>query len=53
LHALSAVDAASSTTAEIDGTSIPSKIIARADLEWPASESWYWDLSLHVAQEQN
>jgi hypothetical protein len=53
LHALSAVDAASSTTAEIDGTSIPTTIIAQAGLERPVSESWYWDLSLRVAQEQN
>jgi len=53
LHALSAVDAALSTTAEIDGTSIPSRIIARAGLKRPVSESWYWDLSLRVAQEQN
>jgi len=53
LHALSAVDAASSTTAEIDRTSISSKIIARAGLERPVRESWYWDLSLRVAQEQN
>jgi len=43
LHALSAVDAASSTTAEIDGTSNPSRIIARPGLE----------LSLRVAKEQN
>jgi len=50
LHALSAVDAASSTTAEIDGTSNPSSNITRAGLERPVSE---WDLSLRVAQEQN
>jgi hypothetical protein len=31
----------------------PSRIIARAELKRPVSESWYWDLSLHVAQEQN
>jgi hypothetical protein len=28
-------------------------IIARAGLEPPVSESWYWDLLLRVAQEQN
>src|SRR5258708_35489874 len=27
--------------------------IARAGLKRPVSESWYWDLSLRVAQEQN
>jgi len=53
LHALSAVDAASSTAADIDGTSIPTRITARAGLERPVSESRYWDLSLRVAQEQN
>jgi hypothetical protein len=45
--------AASGSTAEIDGTSIPTTIIAQAGLERPVSESWYWDLWLRVAQEQN
>src|SRR5258705_11338200 len=31
----------------------PSRIIARAGLKRPVSESWYWNLSLRVAQEQN
>src|SRR5882672_9893983 len=37
--------------AEIDGPSILSRIIARAGLEPPVSESWYWDPPLRVAQE--
>src|SRR5258706_4712017 len=31
----------------------PSRIIARAGLKRPVCESWYWNLSLRVAQEQN
>jgi len=31
----------------------PSRIIVRAGLKRTLSESWYWDLSVRVAQEQN
>src|SRR5260370_15129465 len=31
----------------------PSRIIARAGLKPPLCDSWYWHLSLRVAQQQN